>query len=101
MALPAGRVTIGVVALVRPDLMARAWVGAAQAAGPTAAMLGRATGGRDIALRSMDSTLEHRMIVKDIAKRHCALQVMAGSGRMGGQQANQPLQGGSSMPVTV
>jgi hypothetical protein len=50
MALGAGRVTIGVVALVRPDLMARAWVGAAQAAGPAGAVLGRAAGGRDIAL---------------------------------------------------
>jgi len=50
MALAAGRVTIGIVALVRPDLMARAWVGAAQAAGPAGRVLGRAAGGRDIAL---------------------------------------------------
>jgi hypothetical protein len=49
-ALGAGRVTIGVVALVRPDLMARAWVGAVQAAGPAGMVLGRAAGGRDIAL---------------------------------------------------
>jgi hypothetical protein len=49
-ALAAGRISIGVVALVRPDLMARAWVGAAQAAGPAGAVLGRAAGGRDIAL---------------------------------------------------
>lgn len=50
MALGAGRVTIGAVALVRPDLMARAWVGAVQAAGPAGMVLGRAAGGRDIAL---------------------------------------------------
>jgi hypothetical protein len=50
IALGAGRVAIGVVALVRPDLMARAWVGAVQAAGPAGVVLGRAAGGRDIAL---------------------------------------------------
>ncbi|PZS40709.1 MAG: hypothetical protein DLM62_01460 [Pseudonocardiales bacterium] len=48
--LAAGRVAIGVVALVRPDLMARSWVGAAQAAGPAGVVLGRAAGARDIAL---------------------------------------------------
>lgn len=50
IALGAGRLAIGVVALVRPDLMARAWVGAVQAAGPAGVVLGRAAGGRDIAL---------------------------------------------------
>ena len=50
IALGAGGVAIGVVALVRPDLMARAWVGAVQAAGPAGVVLGRAAGGRDIAL---------------------------------------------------
>ncbi len=50
MALGAGRVAIGAVALVRPDLMARAWVGTVQAAGPARRVLGRAAGGRDIAL---------------------------------------------------
>lgn len=50
MALATGRVAIGVVALVRPALMARTWVGAAQAEGPAAVVLGRAAGGRDIAL---------------------------------------------------
>ncbi|MGB8962316.1 MAG: hypothetical protein WCC38_10215 [Pseudonocardiaceae bacterium] len=49
-ALAAGRVAIGAVALVRPDLMARAWVGAVHAAGPAGVVLGRAAGGRDIAL---------------------------------------------------
>ncbi|MDQ2879784.1 MAG: hypothetical protein M3Y48_00575 [Actinomycetota bacterium] len=49
-ALATGRVAIGVVALVRPALMARTWVGAAGAAGPAAVVLGRAAGGRDIAL---------------------------------------------------
>ncbi|MFZ0120319.1 MAG: hypothetical protein WAN20_03595 [Pseudonocardiaceae bacterium] len=50
MVLAAGRVTVGVVALVRPDLMARPWVGAAESVGPAGVVLGRAAGGRDIAL---------------------------------------------------
>lgn len=48
--LAAGRVAIGVIALVRPALMARPWVGAAEAAGSAATVLGRAAGGRDVAL---------------------------------------------------
>ena len=50
MGLAAGRVAIGAVALARPALMARTWVGAAHAASPAAAVLGRAAGGRDLAL---------------------------------------------------
>ncbi|MDQ3761745.1 MAG: hypothetical protein M3460_08605 [Actinomycetota bacterium] len=50
MGLATGRIAIGVVALVRPALMARPWVGPAQATGPAGVVLGRAAGGRDLAL---------------------------------------------------
>lgn len=48
--LAAGRVAIGVVALLRPALVARPWVGGAQASAPAGMVLGRALGGRDLAL---------------------------------------------------
>ena len=50
VALAAGRVVLGVVAVLRPALPARPWVGAADAAGPAGQVLGRALGGRDISL---------------------------------------------------
>jgi hypothetical protein len=48
--LATGRVAIGVVALLRPALVARPWVGSAQASAPAGVVLGRALGGRDLAL---------------------------------------------------
>ncbi len=45
-----GRTALGAVALVRPSLAARPWVGAAQAGSPAGVVLGRAAGGRDLAL---------------------------------------------------
>ncbi|MGH3778196.1 MAG: hypothetical protein ACRDRR_21075 [Pseudonocardiaceae bacterium] len=45
-----GRVALGVVALLRPSVPARPWVGAALAAGPAGQVFGRALGGRDLAL---------------------------------------------------
>ncbi|MBV9011233.1 MAG: hypothetical protein JO272_04150 [Pseudonocardiales bacterium] len=48
--LATGRVAIGVVALLRPALVARPWVGGAQASAPAGVVLGRALGGRDLAL---------------------------------------------------
>jgi len=48
-ALAAARVAIGVGALVSPALIARPWVGAA-ASEPAGKVLGRALGGRDLAL---------------------------------------------------
>lgn len=50
LGLATGRVVIGVAALLRPALMARPWVGATQAVGPAGVVLGRAAGGRDLAL---------------------------------------------------
>jgi hypothetical protein len=48
--LAAGRVAIGVVALLRPALVARPWVGGTHASAPGGVVLGRAVGGRDVAL---------------------------------------------------
>lgn len=48
-AVAAGRVALGVVALVRPSVPARPWVGAA-ADLPASRVLGRALGARDLAL---------------------------------------------------
>ncbi|MGH3834311.1 MAG: hypothetical protein ACRDSF_01205 [Pseudonocardiaceae bacterium] len=45
-----GRVALGVIALLRPSVPARPWVGAALAAGPAGQVFGRALGGRDLAL---------------------------------------------------
>ncbi|MGQ0716708.1 MAG: hypothetical protein ACT4NP_05205 [Pseudonocardiales bacterium] len=45
-----GRVALGVIAVLRPSVPARPWVGAALAAGPAGQVLGRALGGRDLAL---------------------------------------------------
>jgi hypothetical protein len=47
-ALALGRTAIGVAALASPALIARPWVG--EASGPAARVLGRALGGRDLAL---------------------------------------------------
>jgi hypothetical protein len=49
MAVAAGRVALGVIALARPSIPARPWVGAA-ADDLTARVFGRALGGRDLAL---------------------------------------------------
>lgn len=49
-AVAAGRVALGVVALVRPSVPARPWVGAAAADLPASQVLGRALGARDLAL---------------------------------------------------
>jgi uncharacterized protein YfiM (DUF2279 family) len=46
----AARVAIGVVALIRPATVANPWVGADQTTSPASSVLGRATGGRDVAL---------------------------------------------------
>jgi hypothetical protein len=48
VALALGRTAIGVAALASPALIARPWVG--EASGPAARVLGRALGGRDLAL---------------------------------------------------
>lgn len=48
--LAAGRVALGVAAVLRPELPARPWVGAKEAGGAAGAVLGRALGGRDISL---------------------------------------------------
>ncbi|MBV9142890.1 MAG: hypothetical protein JO115_18590 [Pseudonocardiales bacterium] len=48
--LATGRVALGVVALLRPALVARPWVGGAHASTPAGVVLGRAVGGRDLAL---------------------------------------------------
>jgi hypothetical protein len=48
VAVAAGRVALGAVALVSPAVVARPWVG--DDAGPSRAVLGRALGGRDVAL---------------------------------------------------
>ncbi|MBV9729609.1 MAG: hypothetical protein JO309_09445 [Pseudonocardiales bacterium] len=48
--LATGRVAIGVVALLRPVLVARPWIGSAHASAPAGVVLGRALGGRDVAL---------------------------------------------------
>src|SRR6516165_152288 len=49
LGLAAARVGVGLTAVVMPKLVARPWVGA-EAEGLGAAVLGRALGGRDIAL---------------------------------------------------
>jgi hypothetical protein len=52
-AVAAARVGIGVVALVRPDVPSRPWVGTGTGDGPaglTSRVFGRALGGRDLAL---------------------------------------------------
>ena len=48
IALALARTALGVAALAWPSLIARPWVG--QVSGPAARVLGRALGGRDIAL---------------------------------------------------
>jgi hypothetical protein len=48
--LATGRVAIGVVALLWPVLVTRPWVGGAHASAPAGVVLGRAVGGRDLAL---------------------------------------------------
>jgi hypothetical protein len=48
VAVAAGRTALGVAALVMPQLIARPWVGSTS--GPAARVLGRALGGRDLAL---------------------------------------------------
>jgi hypothetical protein len=48
--LAAGRIALGIVALLRPALVAWPWVGGAQASAPAGVVLGRAVGGRDMAL---------------------------------------------------
>ncbi len=45
-----GRVALGVIALLRPGVPARPWVGAALAASPAGQVFGRALGGRDLGL---------------------------------------------------
>ena len=47
-AVAVGRTALGVVALASPTLVARPWVG--EVTGPAAQVLGRALGGRDLAL---------------------------------------------------
>ncbi|MHA6803555.1 hypothetical protein [Salinifilum ghardaiensis] len=49
-ALSAGRVALGCTALVRPELPAAVWVGRSSAATAPVQVLGRALGGRDLAL---------------------------------------------------
>ncbi|MHA6799395.1 hypothetical protein [Bounagaea algeriensis] len=49
-ALSAGRVALGCAALVRPSLPATVWVGSGGAATVPVQVLGRALGGRDLAL---------------------------------------------------
>lgn len=49
-ALAAGRITLGVVALVAPQWPARPWVGRGRSDQPAVRVLGRALGGRDIGL---------------------------------------------------
>jgi hypothetical protein len=49
LVLAAARVGVGLTALVAPNLVTRPWIGD-QAGGLAAAVLGRALGGRDIAL---------------------------------------------------
>ncbi len=48
--LAAGRVVLGVAAVLRPELPARPWVGTTQAGGAAGQVLGRALGGRDLSL---------------------------------------------------
>jgi hypothetical protein len=48
--IAAGRLGIGVIAVVRPDLAARSWLDSVAAQGTAARVLARALGGRDIAL---------------------------------------------------
>jgi hypothetical protein len=49
-AIAAGRLGIGVIAVLRPELAARSWLDGTSARGPAAKVLARALGGRDIAL---------------------------------------------------
>ena len=48
--LAAGRVALGVAAVLHPELPARPWVGATEAGGAAGRVLGRALGGRDLSL---------------------------------------------------
>lgn len=48
--IAAGRLGLGCVAIARPEFAARAWLGHQPGTGPTARVLGRALGGRDVAL---------------------------------------------------
>jgi hypothetical protein len=50
MAVAAGRVGLGVTALVWPSVPARPWVGSAAADGVAARVFGRALGARDLAI---------------------------------------------------
>lgn len=50
LALAGSRTALGVVAMVRPELPARPWIGTAAADRPGARVLARALGGRDLAL---------------------------------------------------
>lgn len=45
-----GRVALGLAAIAKPGLPAKPWIGAVPAATPAATVLGRALGGRDVAL---------------------------------------------------
>jgi hypothetical protein len=49
-AVAAGRLGLGVVALARPELAARAWLGTKLGSGVAPRLLGHALGGRDLAL---------------------------------------------------
>ncbi|HEY3748907.1 MAG TPA: hypothetical protein VGL80_06895 [Pseudonocardiaceae bacterium] len=49
-AVAAGRLALGVVAVARPELPARAWLGNTLGSGVAPRLLGHALGGRDIAL---------------------------------------------------
>lgn len=49
-AVAAGRLGLGVVAVVRPELPARAWLGSTLGSGVAPRLLGHALGGRDLAL---------------------------------------------------
>jgi len=49
-AVAAARAGVGLVALVRPEFAAGCWLGDRHGRGPAAKLLGRALGGRDVAL---------------------------------------------------
>jgi hypothetical protein len=50
LGIGAARAALGVAAIARPALVARPWVGPAQAGGTAGLVLGRAAGARDLAL---------------------------------------------------